>query len=68
MRFGPVLKKYRAVLHLCQEDVAQAQDCNVDYVSQLERDLRKPSLEWLQKFASLVGRKMWEIVKEAEEL
>lgn len=64
--YGPVLRKRRAELGLRQRHVAQQLGVSVDYLSQLERDLRTPSLEMLAKLGEVLRVPVAYLELEAE--
>lgn len=53
--FGRVLREYRLILDLSQEELAERADLDRTYPSLLERGLRSPSLEMLFRIAEALG-------------
>lgn len=66
MKLGQALKAARHRVKLDQHEVATALGVGEDYLSLLERDLRIPSLELLEKLANLYGVSVSYIVFQAE--
>lgn len=66
--FGVILKKYRGMVSLSQEELAY--QCNLDrtYISLLERGLRRPTLNTIIVISKGLNKKPSEIVQEVEQL
>lgn len=63
-----VLKKYRLKSNLTQEELAHR--CNIDrtYISMLERQKRRPTLNVIFSICSNLGIKTSEFIKEIEKI
>lgn len=53
--FGRVLRRHREAKGLTQQELAEAADLHLNYVSLLERGLRSPSLEVTIRLARGLG-------------
>jgi transcriptional regulator with XRE-family HTH domain len=53
--FSTALKHYRELVNLSQENLAVAAELDRTYISQLERGLKSPTLNTLQKLATCLG-------------
>ena len=65
-QFGQLLKKRREELGLSQEALASRARVHRTYVGLVERGLRNTSLDVASRLAEAVGRRLSEIVREAE--
>ena len=54
-KIGGVLRERREKLGLSQEDVAERADVDRTYISILERGLKSPTLETLEKICAALG-------------
>lgn len=54
MRIGAAIKKRRQELHLQQRELAELCSVSPDYMSTLENDHRRPSLDLLIRIASVL--------------
>lgn len=57
------LKSLRQARGLSQENLSSIAGLDRTYISMLERGKRKPSLETIEKIATALGMKSWELVK-----
>lgn len=57
------LKALRQARGLSQENLSSIAGLDRTYISMLERGKRKPSLETIEKIATALGMKSWELVK-----
>ncbi len=64
--FGKLIKKHRLALKLSQETLAERADVHPTYIGLLERGLRTPGLGVASRIARALGRKLSEIIAEAE--
>jgi transcriptional regulator with XRE-family HTH domain len=54
-RIGDVLREKRDKLGMSQEEVAERADVDQTYISILERGLKSPTLETLEKICAALG-------------
>lgn len=64
--FGKTLKKLREEFGYSQEELAKKAKLHRTYVSQLERDLKSPSLKTLQKLSAIFNMETSEMVRRIE--
>ena len=55
VRFGKRLRKLRRNKDLTQEQLAEAVDCSVEFISLVERGVNAPSVAGLEKFAKALN-------------
>jgi len=67
-RFGNLVKRRRQAAGLSQEALAGAAELHRTYIGLLERGLRMPSIDVVQKIAKALKMTMTEIVAELEGL
>ena len=65
--FGPVLRRFRQEKNLSQEELAARLDISPSYISRMESDLKKPSLDIIFRLAKALDVKPHELVKGMEE-
>jgi transcriptional regulator with XRE-family HTH domain len=63
---GAVIRTLRLERGWTQEELADAADLHMTYVSDLERGARSPGLAVQQRLASALGMRVWQIMKLAE--
>jgi len=64
--FGKLIKKHRLALKLSQETLAEKADVHPTYIGLLERGLRTPGLGVAHRVARALGKRLSEIIAEAE--
>ena len=67
-RFGHVLRKLRNAQNLSQEGLAGRSDRHPSFISLLERDQKKPSLDTLVALAHGLDMKASDMLKKIEQL
>lgn len=65
--FGPILRRLRLEKALSQEELAARLDVSPSYVSRMESDIKKPSLEMIFRLASSLEMKPHELIKAIED-
>ena len=55
MKIGAAIKQVRSKAGLKQKDLAERCGVTAAYLSQIERDVRTPSIELLEKIGSILG-------------
>lgn len=65
-RFGPTLRQFRQSKELSQEELAALLDISPSYISRMESDLKKPSLEMIFRLAGALKVKPHELNKAME--
>lgn len=68
MSFGKLIRKHRLAKELSQEALAEKADVHPTYVGLLERGLRTPGMDVAERIAHALGKKLSELVLEAEKL
>lgn len=68
MSFGKLIRKYRLAKKFSQETLAEKADVHPTYIGLLERGLRTPGMDVAERIAHGLGKKLSEIVVEAEKL
>lgn len=53
--FGPAVRRHRELLRLSQEDLADRSGLDRTYISGVERGIRNPTLQVMQKLADALG-------------
>lgn len=66
MTFGQWMKMAREIQQLRQQDVADSAGLDFSYISFLERDKRKPTLETAEKVALALGVPLWQALRHME--
>lgn len=64
--FGPVLRRFRQNKNLSQEELAALLDISSSYISRMESDLKKPSLDMIFRLAGALNIKPHELIKAME--
>jgi transcriptional regulator with XRE-family HTH domain len=64
--FANIIKKYRIRNRLSQEALAEMAGIHHTYVGLVERGERKPTLDVAERLARALGKKLSDLVKEAE--
>ena len=64
--FWPVLRRFRQEKNLSQEELAARLDISPSYISRMESDLKKPSLDIIFRLAKALDVKPHELVKGME--
>ena len=63
-RFGKIIRKRRRALDMSQEELGGRADLNRGYISDIERGLRNPSLEVIDRIAKALGMDLAELFAE----
>ncbi|MDQ0087616.1 transcriptional regulator with XRE-family HTH domain [Paenibacillus anaericanus] len=66
--FGIILKKYRGMVSLSQEELAHQSNLDRTFISLLERGLRRPTLNTIFVISKCLNKKPSELVQEVEQL
>ena len=66
LTFGKLIKKHRLMLKLSQETLAEKAEVHPTYIGLLERGLRTPGLGVSNRIARALGKRLSEIIAEAE--
>ncbi len=66
-KFGQVVRYAREQQGLSQEQLAELADIDRTYVSMIERNKRKPTLEVAERVAVALNIKLSELIKRAEK-
>jgi len=53
--FGPAVRRHRELLRLSQENLADRSGLDRTYISGVERGIRNPTLQVMQKLADALG-------------
>lgn len=64
--FGPVLRRFRQAEGLSQEELASRLEVSPSYISRMESDIKKPSLEMIFRLARVLSLAPHEFVKAME--
>lgn len=64
---GQVLRESREAAGMTQEQVAAKARISREYVSGLERDVYRPTVEVFVRVCHAVGEKAWVVLRRAEE-
>jgi transcriptional regulator with XRE-family HTH domain len=67
-QFGPAVRKHRELLRLSQEDLADRAGLDRTYLSGVERGVRNPTIEVMQKIATGLGSDLDVLFATAREL
>lgn len=65
--FGTVLRKYRKLRGLSQEKLALEANIDRTYLSELERGIRKPTINTVFALSYALGVKPSDVIREVEE-
>lgn len=68
MSFGKLIRKHRLAKEFSQETLAEKADVHPTYIGLLERGLRTPGMDVAERIAHALGKKLSELVLEAEKL
>ena len=68
MNIGTVMRKRRAELGFKQRHVAQQLEISEDYLSMLERELRTPAMDLLERWAKVLKVPVSYVLLEAEPI
>lgn len=68
MSFGKLIRKHRLAKEFSQETLAEKADVHPTYIGLLERGLRTPGMDVAERIAQALGKKLSELVLEAEKL
>lgn len=60
-QFGKLVRTRRRALDLSQEELGEKSDLNRGYISDIERGLRNPSLEVIDRIARALGTDLAEL-------
>lgn len=66
--FGAAVRRHRELLRLSQEELAERAQMDRTYVSGVERGVRNPSLEVMQRIAVALGSDLDVIFATAREI
>jgi transcriptional regulator with XRE-family HTH domain len=66
--FGQAVRRHRELLRLSQEDLADRAHIDRTYISGVERGVRNPSLEVMQRIAEGLGADLDVVFSTAREL
>jgi transcriptional regulator with XRE-family HTH domain len=66
--FGPAIRRHRELLRLSQEELADRSGIDRTYISGVERGVRNPTLEVMQRIADALGADLDVIFATAREL
>ncbi len=64
--FGPVLRRFRQEKNLSQEALAARVEVSPSYISRMESDMKKPSLEMIFRLAEALSVNPHELIKAME--
>ena len=64
--FGPVLRHFRQTKNMSQEELAALLEISPSYISRMESDLKKPSLEMIFRLADALAVAPHEIIRMME--
>jgi transcriptional regulator with XRE-family HTH domain len=64
--FGPVLRQLRQEKNMSQEELADSVNVSPSYISRMESDLKKPSLEMVFRLAGALNIYPHELIKAME--
>ena len=64
--FGPVLRRFRQAKNMSKEELAALLEISPSYISRMESDLKKPSLEMIFRLAGALAVAPHEIIKMME--
>lgn len=67
-RLGRAIKINRVKRNRNLDELANTAEISQGYLSELERGKYNPSVKTLARIADALGIKLWELLKEAEEL
>lgn len=67
-QFGPAVRRHRELLRLSQEELAERSGLDRTYVSGVERGVRNPTIEVMQKIAVGLGSDLDVLFATAREL
>jgi transcriptional regulator with XRE-family HTH domain len=65
-RLGAAVRQLRQERGWTQDELAEAADLHMTYISDLERGARSPGLAIQQQLAMALGVKVWQLFKLAE--
>lgn len=65
--FGPILRRFRQEKNLSQEELAARLDVSPSFISRMESDLKKPSLEMIFRLSGALSIKPHELIKAMED-
>lgn len=68
LSFGKLIRKHRLAKEFSQETLAEKADVHPTYIGLLERGLRTPGMDVAERIAQALGKKLSELVLEAEKL
>lgn len=67
MKIGVVLKKIRMAFSMSAKDLAEVLDISPSYLSEIENNKKKPSIDLLEKYAYVFDIKTSSIILMAED-
>jgi transcriptional regulator with XRE-family HTH domain len=68
IHFGPAVRRHRDLLRLSQEELAARAGIDRTYISGVERGVRNPTLEVMQRIATALGSDLDVLFATAREL
>jgi len=60
-RFGKIVRTRRRAMDMSQEELGEKSDLNRGYISDIERGIRNPSLEVIERIAKALGMNLEEL-------
>lgn len=66
--FGPAVRRQRELLRLSQEELAARAEIDRTYISGVERGVRNPTLEVMQRIATALGSDLDVIFATARDI
>lgn len=67
-KFGPAVRRHRELLRLSQEELAERAGMDRTYVSGIERGVRNPTLDVMQRLATALGADLDVLFATAREM
>ena len=68
VHFGAAVRRHRALLRLNQEELAERAGIDRTYISGVERNVRNPTLEVMQRISQALGADLDVIFSTAREI
>lgn len=67
IKFGKAVRQAREKRGLSQEALAELANLNRNYLGEIERGIRSPSIESMKKISDALGDKLSELIKQCEQ-